>query len=90
MFRRPSLVGACEGLALMTIALIIYLLLGLISFLRVFQNIRNRPPQAIIIIALWHLLIGPIYRIDIWFHGAILRGLAPMIEAPIRWAVSIK
>lgn len=74
----------------MTIALIFYLMLGFISLLRVIKHVIQRPPQAIIVIGLWHLLISPIWWLDRWFYGGILRGWAHRIEAPIRWAVSIK
>ena len=71
-------------------ALIIYLLFGLLSLLRVLKHVLKSPPQAIIVIALWHILLSPIWRLDRWFYGGILRGWGRRIEAPIRWAVSIK
>lgn len=74
----------------MTGVLIIYLFLGLLSLLRVLRHILKHPPQAIIVIALWHVLISPLWRLDRWFYGGILRGWGRRIEAPIRWAVSIK
>lgn len=74
----------------MTAALIIYLCFGLFSLMRVLKHILKYPPQAIIVIALWHILVSPIWRLDLWFHGAILREWRRRIEAPIDWAVSFK